>query len=177
MSRIETNWTAITGAPSSGKTTLYHELEARGIPCRPEPGTIVIETRLALGETLNEICSNQHALQRAILDKGLSMAEEIDPSEQWYLDRTAVDTIAYCKLYGIDEQYFIENASRHRYKRVYQLDRLPFVVNHVRFEDDQTAALLDRYLQESYEGLGYDVIRVPVMPIEERATFILEHSR
>lgn len=176
MERVETNWTAVTGAPSSGKTTLFHALESRGALCRQETATIVIETRLALGEALQDICGDQVALQHAILEKGLQRADEIDPSERWYLDRTVVDTIAYCKLYGMDEAYFIEHAARHRFRRVFQLDRLPFTPNHVRIESEKTAALLDRYYQEAYEGLGYEVVRVPVMPVDERAAFILEQS-
>jgi predicted ATPase len=34
---------------------------------------------------------------------------------------------------------------------------------------------LDEWHMRDYESVGYDVIRVPVLPIDERAEFILEN--
>jgi hypothetical protein len=36
------------------------------------------------------------------------------------------------------------------------------------------ALLLDKWLYRDYSALGYDVIRVPVLPPQERLGFILE---
>jgi len=173
----QTQWTVITGAPSSGKTTIFNVLSAQDFSTRPEPGTLYIESQLAAGRTLDDICSDQSVLQRSILEKAMTMHAETDPASPYFLDRSAVDTIAYCRLYNFDDTYFRECSSQYRFKHVFQLDRLPFSPNHVRIEDDATTALLDQYLQHAYESLGYTVIRVPVMTVEERITFILNSTR
>lgn len=177
MSTItETNWVVITGAPASGKTSIFHELTARNLLTRPEPGTIYIESQLAQGKTLPQICADQAQLQRAIVDTAARMEHEIDPGMRFYLDRSAADTLAYCRLYDFDDTYFREQSTRFRYRQIFMLDRLPFKPNHVRIENDSTAALIDTYLEDAYRSLGYDVTRVPVMSIEKRVAFLLEHT-
>lgn len=174
---IETQWTVITGAPSSGKTSVVRALKERGMPCLPEPGTLLIESRLATGETLEEICADQSLLQREILEKGLSLQKDIPPDEQYFMDRSPADTIAYCRLYGIDTTYFLEQNQYVRYKNVFILDDLPFEKNHVRIENEQTANLLQQYLQEVYLDLGYTPIHIPRMSIDERVAYILHYTR
>lgn len=158
----------MTGAPSCGKTTIYNALEAAGVPVRREPATAYIESRLAAGETLEQICIDQGALQWAILQEGCRLDADRDPQIPYVLDRGAADPLAYCRLYGIDDAPFRAALQSKRYKRILLLDRLPYTPNHVRIEDEATAALLDTYLEEAYRSLGYEITRIPVMPIAER---------
>lgn len=44
----------------------------------------------------------------------------------------------------------------------------------VRVEDDSKAAQIERWLEQDYESLGYEVIRVPVVSVAERVKFILK---
>jgi predicted ATPase len=62
----------------------------------------------------------------------------------------------------------------HRYASVFILDRLPFQLNGARIEDDAYTVLLDEWLARDYSALGYSVVRVPVLPPEERLAFVLE---
>ncbi len=104
------------------------------------------------------------------------MELEINPNERYFLDRSAADTLAYCRLYGIDDTYFREQVSRKRYKNVFLLDNLPFVKNHVRIEDEEAASKIGTYLEDAYLQLGYDVMHVPALSIDERIEFILSHT-
>ncbi len=152
----------ITGGPSSGKTSTIQMLKDRGYPCLPEAAAAHIESRLSCNETLAQICSDQRMLQQGILHVALKQEELLPPEASYFLDRTAADTLAYCKLYNLDTAYFLERI-RTRYKRIFLLNRLPLEKNHVRIEDDETASRLDRLLEEVYTELGYDVTRVPVI--------------
>ena len=40
--------------------------------------------------------------------------------------------------------------------------------------DDDTAAYYDSWIQSDYRALGYQLIRVPVLPPKERLAFVLE---
>ena len=40
---------------------------------------------------------------------------------------------------------------------------------------NKTVALLDNQLESDYRDLGYEPIRVPVIPLEERVKIILEN--
>jgi predicted ATPase len=44
----------------------------------------------------------------------------------------------------------------------------------VRAEDERMAKNLDKLLKQSYEMLGYPVVHVPVLTVEQRVNFILE---
>ena len=45
----------------------------------------------------------------------------------------------------------------------------------MRSEDEHIARRLHGLIAESYRMLGYEIIRVPVMPIPRRADFVLDH--
>lgn len=64
---IQTNWYVITGAPSSGKTTLINELAAGGYSIAPEIAREHIEILLANNHTLEDIQQDTQPLQRGIL--------------------------------------------------------------------------------------------------------------
>jgi len=55
------------------------------------------------------------------------------------------------------------------------LDRLPVPRSKTLGpEDDASASFLDEWLARDYSALGYHVVRVPVLPPQERLEFVLE---
>jgi predicted ATPase len=66
---------------------------------------------------------------------------------------------------------------RVRYGYVFQLDLLPLAKNDVRIEDSETALSLDALYERIYREAGYDVVRVPVLPVAERMAFVLERCQ
>lgn len=172
-----TEWTVLTGAPSSGKTTLITQLEMLGKKCLPEAAGMHVESCLRTGKSLETICADQQQLQRGILHQAMRLESSIDDQTPHILDRSAVDSLAYCRLYTIDPGYIQKHLILHakKYKKVLQLDRLPFEKNNVRIENDTLSAALDRHLHDVYSELGYDVIRIPVLSVRERVQAILHH--
>jgi predicted ATPase len=57
---------------------------------------------------------------------------------------------------------------------VFILDRLPYQQDEVRAGNDETAAYFESWMLRDYSALGYNVVRVPVLPPEERLAFVLE---
>ena len=113
------------------------------------------------------------ALQQTILDLKSAREAELDPAEVVFLDRGLPDSLAYFRLAGLDVAAAMQASRQNRYDAVFLFDRLPIVQDGVRVEDEAMAAHIDEMLMQDYRALGYDPVRVPVMPVEKRADFIL----
>ena len=69
---------------------------------------------------------------------------------------------------------FLAECFHHRYASVFFLDRLPIQLDGVRLADDPMADYIDHWHTRDYTALGYRVVRVPVLPPQERLSFTLE---
>ena len=165
----------ITGAPCSGKTTVVRELEQRGFKVVHEVARAHIAGELAKGKTMETIKADVAAFERHILMEKNSIESALDPTETIFLDRAIPDSIAYYRLYGLDPEEPIEYAKKFQYKKVFLFDRFEFDKDRVRDENDAEAEMLDRLLCESYEMLGYEILRVPIAPIPDRVRFVCAH--
>lgn len=170
----QTEWVVITGAPSSGKTSVIDELSRRGFPIVREAARSFIEACLDKGRSLDDIRSDDLTLQADIMALALEWDQSIDVTKMTFMDRGIPDSISYLRLAGHSTQKAMSAARIYQYKAVFIFDRLPVVADGVRTEDDAAAAKLDRFLEEDYANLGYRPIRVPVVPVAERADFILK---
>lgn len=169
----QTNWYVITGAPSSGKTSVIEELRARGYAVQNETARELIELGLRRGQTLDDIRHDAADLQRNILALTLEREKNLDPALLTFLDRGLPDSITYCRLAGLDVDDARFFSRRFAYRAVFIFDRLPLIRDDVRTEDDELATRIDRDLEADYRGLGYTPLRVPVMSVSERTDFIL----
>lgn len=173
--QYETNWCVFTGAPSSGKTSVIEELAHRGYAVQSEVARELIETALRRGKTIVEIRDRAHVqdLQRRIVRLKLARERGLNRDTLVFNDRGTPDSIIYYRLAGLDPKEAIA-ASRHfRYRAVFLFERLPLVKDDVRTEDTAQAVEIESQLIEAYTSLGYELIRVPVLPITARADFIL----
>jgi predicted ATPase len=170
----ETNWYVITGAPSSGKTTLLKELEELGYRVIHEVARAFIEMEMEQGQTLEKIRADKETFENRVLHAKIAIEERLPKDEMIIFDRAIPDSIPYFKLAGLDTKGVIEKSPRHRYKKVFVLDRLPYAKDQARIEDQQTAARLDRELEAGYRTLGYEIKRIAVMSVQDRLKLILQ---
>ncbi len=171
---VQTNWHVITGAPSCGKTTLINLLADRGFQTVPEGARLYLEREIARGRTIEEIRANMTALQRGIKDMQLEIERGLRVIDFAFLDRAVPDSLAWHRVFGLDPNEFLQECFHRRYASVFLLDPLPIHLDGLRFEDDALPGFLDEWHTRDYTALGYDVVRVPVLPPEERLAFILE---
>lgn len=170
---VRTNWIVITGAPCSGKTTLIDTLAARGYPIAPEGARAYIARRLAAGETITDIVADTHGLQNGILQENMRRHAALDPAARIFFDRGLPDSVGYFNLYDLDPAPALAAAQQYRYARVVLLEPLPLIHDAERVEDAATAAEIGRRIETAYVDLGYDLLRIPVMTIEERIDILL----
>ena len=176
--RVQTNWHVITGAPCSGKTTLLDQLAEEGFQTVPEVARHCYEREIARGRTIDEIRENPTALQRGINDMQLRIEHALRAIEVAFLDRGFPDCLTFYRVFGLNPNEILLECFHHRYASVFILDRLPFQRSKTLGpEDDATASFLDEWLARDYRALGYDILRVPVLPPQERLAFVLESLR
>ena len=169
----QTNWHVITGAACSGKTTLINLLADKGYQTVPEIPRRYIEREVARGRTLDEIFGNE-ADERAMTDMQRSIERGLRATDVAFLDRALPDFLYFWRLLGMNPNEFLAECFQYRYASVFILDRLPLHLDGARIQDDAYTVLLDEALVRDYSALGYRVVRVPVLPPQERLEFILE---
>lgn len=176
MHCAQTAWVVIDGAPSSGKTTVIQALHRRGYRIVPEIGRAYIELELARGRMLGDIRGNEERFQRALIALYVEQLRRLDAAQSAILDGGFPHAQAYIELNATPNMPDILALCRpFLFKKVFLCDPLPFEADHVRTEDAAKAAFLDRRIEGVYRELGYEPLRIPAMPIEERAAYVLEN--
>ena len=171
----QTNWHVITGAISSGITTLIGQLADQGFQTVPEAARQYMEQEMAKGRSIDAIRANPAVLQRGINDIWRSYEHGLSPDEVLFLDRAFPDALAFCRVNGLNPNELLADCFTHHYASVFILDRLPVHQDGVRYHDNLTADLIEKWLVHDYTALGYKLLRVPVMKVEERSAFILQN--
>jgi predicted ATPase len=164
----------ITGASCSGKTTLIDQLAAKGFQTVAEAGRQYFERELAKGRTIDEIRADQAAFTRQVYGMMVEHESGLQAAEFNFLDRGLPDGFVFYRLAGLNPNEILPDCFQHRYASVFMLDRLPYQRDGVRVADDETAAYLESWILHDYSALGYEAVRVPVLPPEERLAFVLE---
>jgi predicted ATPase len=123
---------------------------------------------------MDEILENGAALERHLMDIQLRIEHGLRAIDVVFLDRGLPDCLTFYRVSGVNPNEFLLECFHHRYASVFVLDRLPFQQDGLREEVDVSAVLLDEWLARDYSALGYDVVRVPVLPPQERLAFVLE---
>jgi predicted ATPase len=150
-------------------------LEQRGYKVVHEVARAYIDNELMRGKTLTQIKADEWAFERHILIEKVRIESTLKKDEVVFFDRGVPDSIAYYKLNGLDSTEPFQKSREVRYQNVFLFERLRFLTDPVRSEDEKTARRLNRLIEESYQSLGYDIIHVPIISVEGRTEFILKH--
>jgi predicted ATPase len=172
----DNNWYVVTGGPSSGKSTLLEELKSRGYNTIKETARYHIENQLAKGHSLEKIRKEEKKFQEAVFKQKKIIHDSLATDAVTFFDRGYHDTVAYLKYYEFKISKFISDVCKNNtYKKVFVLDMLPYEKDEARIENIEVAKGLHKALIKIYEDFGHEVITVPVLPLEERAQFVLDH--
>jgi len=163
----------LTGGPCAGKTTTIDELSKRGYPILAEPARLIIDEKLAAGETIGQIVTDPDWLP-SVVRRAYSQENKVPKSELFFFDRAIPDSLAYYKLADRPIEKFFQNAMNEiRYRKIFLLDLVDFTNDTGRPETPEQAAMLHKLIREGYESQNYEMVEVPVMPVKERTDFIL----
>lgn len=170
----------ITGAPSTGKSSVVNELIKRGYVCHDEIARqVIIENQ---GKNNNLL---PWVDMLAFSDEVFRRMEELNNSlpinELCFLDRSMVDLIGYMDFGGgVAPLTYAEGAKKANYSP--DVFYLPFWAqifanDEQRLESTEEAQKIDIALRKAYVGLGFNLIEVPIGSIEERVDFILDYLK
>jgi predicted ATPase len=176
INAAQTSWHVITGAPCSGKTAVIDALAGLGYRIVPEVARAHIDQQLAMGRSLWQIKADPLVFERRILNEKADLENRLPADQTVFLDRAVPDSMAYYELEGLDPAEPLALSRTHRYASVFFFEPLPFEKDPVRSEDRRAAARLTTLLKKSYRVLGYEVITVPVLPVDQRLRFVLRHA-
>jgi len=169
------NWYAITGGPSTGKTTLLAELEKRGFKTVPEAARAVIDRAASKGISVEQLRADEQKFQEEVTQLKDEIGSKIDTSQTVFFDRGMQDTEAYMQYYGFEMSPEIKKMmDTYRYRLVFLLDDLPvYEENYARVEDEKFLVAIRQLLYDVYSSYGMRPICVPAVGVVERADFIL----
>ncbi len=174
--KIETNWYVITGGPSTGKTTVINLLKEMGFKTTIEHARHYIDSKKVFGNSLEEIRANKRKFQLGVLNMQIAQEAELPAAEFFFLDRAIPDTMAYIKYLNLEyDKVLLDAVNKATYKKIFILDRLPFVKDYARTEDEEAQKNIHQLIIEVYESLGSPIIFVPVLSPQERVVFILNN--
>lgn len=173
---IDTNWFILAGAPGSGKTTTIERLASLGYAVAPEAARTIIDEAIQKGESIEQIRGNEAEFQKKVFRMKIEVENKISPAKLTFIDGGGMPaSLAYYRVAGLAPSAIIKEVEKRKYRGVFFLEPLPSYENdYARVEDKKTAGILYELLLKAYQDLGYEVMRVPVEPIEKRIKFILK---
>lgn len=171
------NWFVITGAPSTGKTTVLKELSKLGYKTMPEAARMYIDEAFGRGLTIKDIRSDERQFQIEVVRLKQHIEKEASSQERIFFDRAMHDTLAYMQFYGYEIEPWVEDLFKESvYKKVFlfepigQLER-----DYARTEDESFVDEIHRLLFNAYKGYGMEPIIVGSGSVEERVKFVLSN--
>ena len=171
------NWIVLTGAPSSGKTTLLRLLEQQGYRVVYELARTYIDQEMAKGLSLAEIRKDELAFQQKILQLKVDVEKTLPNDEYVFLERGIPDSIAYYEVCGVKREKLLnKHSAASSYHKVFLLELPEFIPDYARTENAELAQRLEQLLEQSYLSLGMPITRIPSMTIEDRLQFILKEA-
>lgn len=174
MSLATPAWYAITGGPSSGKSTTVALLSQRGHRVSPEVARTILDEQVALGRTVAEIRAAGEEFQNMILARQIELELGFDADELIFLDRGIPDGLGYERFLQLEPNPAItEAAGNAKYRKVFVLETLHLHDDGSRIEDEADQQGIHDNIVAVYTELGHDLVEVPVMSPEERVEFIL----
>ena len=173
----------ITGGACVGKTTMINELHRRGFQIVGESARVIIDSEQVhqdMNPTYKGIFPwvDNFEFQKLVLKLQTKLEEGAeDESTPYFLDRSLVDGIAYSRVWGTPELEGLRDRIKDaNYHTVFFLESLGFYKqDEQRKESEIMNEKVHEELRKIYYELGFRVVEVPALGIDERVEYILEY--
>jgi predicted ATPase len=167
----------ITGGPGFGKTELIHELRNLGYTCSDEFARDLIDAQLKSGgEILPWI--NPKLFQLEILKQRIDFFESVPDGRIVFADRGIPDQLAFARYKGFGTPEILSQSAL-KYRYAPQVFVTPpwleiFVNDPIRSETYEEAVRIHQAIINTYSGLKYQLIELPLLSVGERVGVILQ---
>lgn len=169
----------VTGGPGAGKTTLLNALARRGFATTVEAGRGVIQDQVAIGGIALPWRDPAFFAELMLAWDMRSHHMARNETGPVFFDRGVAELIGYLELSGLPvPRHFTRAVDLFRYnKRVFIAPPWPEIYA----QDEERKQTLDeaertyRAAASVYRRLGFELIELPRIPVEDRAAFVLNH--
>ncbi|MBZ9819259.1 AAA family ATPase [Mesorhizobium sp. CA4] len=170
----------LTGGPGSGKTTLIEALRTEGFATAPEAGRGIIRDQMAIGGRALPWRDRAVFAELMLSWELRSWHAAHSETGPVFFDRGAPDTIGYLRLCGLPVPDHLTSAARKcRYaRRVFVAPPWPEIFT----QDEERKQTLDeaertfRSVTGIYAELGYELVALPLAPVEERLRLVIDQA-
>ncbi|MFH0977937.1 MAG: ATP-binding protein [Candidatus Woesearchaeota archaeon] len=169
----------ITGGPCTGKTTIINELKKLKFSTVPELARKVITKEQKKGKKGILPWTDLKSFELILIQEQVRH-ESKTKKMPVFLDRGLPDIIAYSKLGKVNlPKEIFRHIKEAKYTKVFFLEQLTFFENDAqRFEASKKEAdKVHKTIHQTYKRLGYEIVRIPPVSVQERVKIILEQSR
>lgn len=171
----------VAGGPCCGKSTLCTALREAGHYVEPETAEVLISAAIAAGKTAAVVRADPVAWQMELLHRDFALFDRLGRSTSpVWTDTSFIETVVFAHRAGITMGPGIESWLRKRRYRVVffleSLDNKSYKETAVRMETVDLAEQIAKEEREMYERYGYEVVSVPVMPVQARLEFVLARA-
>lgn len=175
---LPTRWCVVTGAPSSGKTSIIQELASKGFKTNHDISRQYLESLICKGISKQDARRSEEDLQRMLFLLMVKNEMDLPTDELIFLDYALPDNIAFQHMANISlREDVLKSSTVFRYWQVFIMEPLPFESDHVRTENTEYQTEITERLELVYKDLGYDCIRVPAINIHKRIEYILDRLK
>lgn len=170
----------LTGGPGSGKTTLIEALRLAGFATSVEAGRGIIRDQCDIGGSA--LPWRDRALFAELMLSWEMRSYQVarEQTGPVFFDRGVPDTLGFLKLGGLPVPDYVNSATeRFRYnRRVFIAPPWPDIFA----QDEERKQTLDEAertchaLAGVYTELGYELVTLPLAPVEARLRFVLAEA-
>ncbi|MEZ8585475.1 AAA family ATPase [Vibrio cyclitrophicus] len=166
----------VTGGPGAGKTTLINALGDIGYPIFAESSRQLIEQQSQLENGILpwlDLPGFAHLCLTVMSEQ----KEQANQHQIAFLDRAIPDICGYLAQANLDIDVTYREASQgyHSQALFCRPEASIYVQDEVRPYPFEEALEIHHALVTVYQELGYEVVEVPFMSVEERALFVKSH--
>jgi predicted ATPase len=168
----------VTGGPGGGKTTLINALAQLGFPIAPEGGRAIICEQAAIGGPALPWADTQLFFETIMTWDIRSYREAEATDGLVFFDRGIPDMAGGYAMLGLDVPAHVNAAiAAFRYHPVVFLAppwREIYTTDTERKQSFAEAGRTCEAMATAYTEAGYDLTRLPLVPLAERVRFVLE---
>ena len=166
----------ITGAPGTGKTAIINTLMQKGYSCAEEISREIIAEQLSIGGDILP-WKNQIAFENHIANLRKEQYLNSSKNKNYFFDRSSIDCVAYLKANKLaittEINQIIEQCVFNKEVFITPFWEEIYINDGERVEGIQEAINIENSLIETYKSLGYTLVKVPKLSVNERVNFIL----